>query len=243
MARRTAGLALIALLAIGFAACDPSTEDAAPRPTATPSTSAAPTPTREGPHECRGHEALPAQIDGDDRRDLVFHSFVDGVAKVGVCTGRGSYSSIAGLGQAETLAVVDVQNDGMDEIQFGSNTVAMNYYRFAVWVNGRLKVVSLSNGSAFQVHQGSPFPEEATYTFYRTSCEKTQLPFGDLFGDVVEVTVVRSEPTLGWHGIGYSVKGDRASPVSEKSREVPQRGRSIAEFGDEIFANCAPAPG
>ena len=242
MAKRALGLSLIALLTLCFVACDPSTEDASPRPSGTPSGSPVPTPEREGPHECRGHEALQAEVDGDDRPDLVFHSIVDGEARVGVCTGRGSFSSIAGLGQAEMLDVVDVQGDGIDEILFGSTTVAMEYLRFAVWVDDRLKVVSLSNGSAFQVHQGAPFPEEATYTFYRTSCERTRLPFGDLYGDVVEVTVVRSEPTLGWHGIGYSVKSDLASPVSEKSREVPQKGRSISEFGEELFANCAPAP-
>ena len=241
MAKRRLGLALIALLTLWSVACEPSEEDAAPRPSATPSGSAIPTPTREGSHECRGHEALPAEIDGDDRPDLVFHSFVDGEATVGVCTGRGSYSAIPGLGQAETLRVVDVQNDGIDEIQFGSNTVAMNYFRFAVWVGERLKVVALPNGSAFQVHQGAPFPEEATYTFYRTSCERTQLPFGDLYGDVVEVTVVRSQPTLGWHGIGYSVRRDLASPVSEKGGEVPRRGRSISDFGEELFGHCAPA--
>lgn len=242
MRARAIGLALVILCCLSFAACEPDAEEAAPRPRETPSGSPSPSsPAREGQHECRGNEALKAEIDGDGRPDFVFHSLVDGEATVGACTGRGSFSSIPGLGQAETLQVVDVQGDGEDEILFGSTAVAMQYFRFAVWIDDRLKVVALPNTSAFQVHQGAPFPEEATYTFFRTSCERTQLPYGDLYGDVVEVTVVRSEPTFGWNGTGYSVKGDRASPVSEKSGEVPRRGRSISEFGDELFGNCAPA--
>ena len=236
---RIAGALLV--LALGalsvVPACEPddTTEDDR---TVEATESPAPSPTTDLTSKCRGHDAIEASVDGDSLPDLVFSGPVRGEPTVGVCTGAGSYSDLPALGRGESLYVVDVQDDGTDEILFGSRSLLMEYSRFAVWRDDGLRVVSLPDGDPLEVHYGPQFPEEQPFTFYRTTCERTRLPY--VQGDVVEVTTVHEGKVFEWHATEYSVRGASATIIGEPSGEADVEGRSISDFGDQLFVRCAP---
>ena len=221
-------------------ACEPDevTDDRAVETTETPSPSPSRTRSTDAVLRCRGHEAVEASVDGDSLPDLVFSGLDRRQPTVGVCTGAGSYSDLPALGMGESLYVADVQDDGTDEILFGATSLLMEYIQFAVWKGNGLRVVSLPDGDPLQVHFGAQFPEEQPFTFYRTTCERTRLPY--VQGDVVEVTTVRAGDVFRWHATEYSIHGARASIIGEPRGASDVRGRSISGFGDELFVRCAP---
>jgi hypothetical protein len=240
LARRALSGELLALsLAILLSGACESDDVVEPRPS---ESSARPSSSISAPDEvletCRGRDALQADVDGDGRTDLVFHTTYHGAVRVGVCTATGAFDTLPGLGMGETLYIEDVQDDGRDEILFGSTSALMEYIRFATWEGDRVKPVLLPDGKPLLVHFGAAFPEEQPFTFYRTSCERTRLPY--VQGDVVEVTTVREDRVFRWHATEYSVRGDRASVIGEPRGDSDIRGRSISEFGEELFVRCDP---
>ena len=81
---------------------------------------------------------MTGHFDGDSARDFVYHEWGRKGARLGVCTDDGRHDAMAGAAQSESLALVDVEPDGRDEILFGGTGMTWTAYDVAVWRRGRL---------------------------------------------------------------------------------------------------------
>ncbi|MGI8520954.1 MAG: hypothetical protein ACR2MC_10205 [Actinomycetota bacterium] len=103
---------------------------------------------------CRNKETVFARVDDDELRDRVYHDWIRGGAVLGVCTGDGRTDQRPGAGMSEELQIVDVQEDGRDEILFGGNSCCAEYFDAAVFRKGKLRLVLRPKGEPLLLING-----------------------------------------------------------------------------------------
>ncbi len=84
--------------------------------------------TPRGDDSCKSKETLFAHVDDDRLRDRVYHDWIRKGAALGVCTGDRRTDPRPGAGMSELLRIIDVQNDGRDEILFGGTSILTRFY-------------------------------------------------------------------------------------------------------------------
>ncbi len=117
--------------------------------------------TPRGDDSCKSKETLFAHVDDDRLRDRVYHDWIRKGAALGVCTGDRRTDPRPGAGMSELLRIIDVQNDGRDEILFGGTSILTRFYDVALGgPKGFKKVVGLTLSSLksafFLKHGGNP---------------------------------------------------------------------------------------
>jgi hypothetical protein len=174
---------------------------------------------------CSRRYAQPADVDGDGRKDLVYHVVIGYHAVLGVCTASGREDRTQGVGMAEVLNIIDVEPDGRDEIFYGGTTVSSAGGYVAVFVNGALHRVRLAGGPplvwedglgpVFLVHNNRP--AGAAY-----GCEDTNHDGRD---ELVDVIVQRDRGAFRWVKRAYAITGSLARRTMLASGRVkPRRG-------------------
>ncbi|MDQ3877767.1 MAG: hypothetical protein M3290_05385 [Actinomycetota bacterium] len=168
---------------------------------------------------------MPADVDGDGITDAVYLDFMDDHAVLGVCTGSGISDSIPSEGQGEVLQIIDVDQDGKDEVFFGGTSIGASIDSIAEFVGGSIVRVRRSDGAPIIVVEGldpgilsSHHPAGAAF-----GCEDVD---GDGSPELASVTVSRSDGRFQWRRVDYDIAEGHASIVSRESghrRNRPKR--------------------
>lgn len=187
----------------------------------------------DDPTECLRRETVRADVDGDDLPDLVYHDFSQRQgAMVGVCTARGETDQIAGLGQAETLYIIDIEPDGQDEIFFGATGMASEGLNVAIFVSDGLRRVHLAGGRPLYLERGyRNFHGDMGLAY---GCEDT---VGVSDNELTQVVVTRRGRTFHWTKASYDLQRDRAVLVNNESGERRARG-DVAVAARRLTSEC-----
>lgn len=217
---------------------EPGSQD----PTSTTTTSSSPASMAEGPkagsdRSCFRQEPVSADVDGDSREDYVFHTWVKGRALLSVCTARGRNDSRPGLGQAEMLQIIDVNDDGRDEIFFGSNTCCMGELRIAVFIRGGLRLIRDSQTRGpLAMRQGIDIEShhEIGLAF---GCEDLD---GDGTRDIAQVKARAKGRRIYWKKVGFTLTAKEARRVgARRGSQSKVKGQSLQEVASQQTSECS----
>jgi hypothetical protein len=96
-----------------------------------------------------------AHVDDDELRDRVYHDLIRHRPVLGVCTGDGRTDRRPGAGMTELLRIIDVQEDGRDEILYGATLISSKNFYVAVFRRGKLHRVLRPKGKPLLLIKGS----------------------------------------------------------------------------------------
>lgn len=105
---------------------------------------------------CAHPGAVSADIDGDGTPDRVVHVFVEGAAVLRLCASSVGYQEIPGLGMAEQLKLVDIDEDAVFEVLYGATTAGAVGFQIAVVDEGSLSAITAQEGGPFLIQDGYP---------------------------------------------------------------------------------------
>jgi len=111
--------------------------------------------TPRGDDSCKSKKTLFAHVDDDRLRDRVYHDWIRKGAALGVCTGDRRTDQRPGAGMSELLRIIDVQNDGRDEIFFGGTSILTRFYDVVVFRKGKLRQVLRPKGEPLSLIEGT----------------------------------------------------------------------------------------
>lgn len=167
---------------------------------------------------CEAEDAVRADIDGDGLEDRAYHRWATSTAeaRVGVCTAAGIRDEIDGAGQAEgVFEAFDLEPDGRFELAFGATTVNQRLTSLAVFVAGRLEVVSLpAAGDPLVLAEG---PVDDT-TAQAWGCEPSP---GSEARRLVQVRIRHHGADAEWTRTSYSLEGAVARPAGVEAKSGP----------------------
>lgn len=183
--------------------------------------------------ECLRRETVRADVDGDDLPDLVYHDYLKRGAVLGVCTARGEVDRMMGAGQTEILEIIDVEEDGRDEIFFGGNTCCVGIVSVAVFRTGKLWAIRLSDGNELLLEEGFG-PHHGNPAGFAYGCEDT---VGGSNKELTQVVVTRRGRAFYWTKVSYDLRRDRAVLVNNESGERRARG-DVALAARRLTSEC-----
>lgn len=218
---------LVGAAAVGLASCSVAPESRQP----TSSTDAGDPGFAQSCPIDEEHGGALADVDGDGRMDRVSHYWDDenGAALV-VCTAEGSVSRIQGMGQAESMELLDVDGDGAAEILFGATSAQGHGAKIARWHNGELVAIHTSDGEPLLLHSGGggDYDDELGWAEYSAfGCEAARRDGGtDLIQGVAKRTGRGYRTTL----TTYTIRETRATPAVEQTGEAKNVDEWLSEF-------------
>jgi hypothetical protein len=109
-----------------------------------------------GDSRCSDKSAATGDVDGDGKPDRVVHLYVNGSAVLRVCASSVGYQELPGVGQAQYLALADIDADHVDEIFYGATTAGTRSVQVGRVVKRTLTAVSTKNGQALVLTDGFP---------------------------------------------------------------------------------------
>jgi hypothetical protein len=181
---------------------------------------------------CAGRSTIPADVDGDGVRDLVYHDWIDDRAVLGLCLGSGATGTMEGAGQTEVLGVADVNADGGDEILYGGTSVSAAFIDMAVWIDGALHQVMLPNGEPLMLVDGAEIGDRTTASAF--GCDG---PDGG--GDISLVTVQEGRDGLTWLRVDYALDAATVTEIDSESGTAP--GAADVETMQDLARSLASA--
>lgn len=191
---------------------------------------------------CLEKETVQADVDGDGLPDLVYHDWIRDRAVLGVCTAVGDNDRMRGEGQAELLQIIDIEQDGRDEIFFGGTTVGAKIAAIAVF-NDELQRVRLRNRGTLLVVDGL---DPGIWSRHD--------PAGAAFGckdvdedghrELIQVSVRPQGPAFRWISRAFSIEGavaTRAMQRTGRAENVPNKPdeREVMEIARGLVKPCS----
>ncbi len=231
--------ALVLLVLMTFASCTEERGTPSNEVTVAES-SVAPSPSQTISRRCHGNEGDTADVDGDGRGDLVYHAWVKGRARVGVCLGDGRSDAIPGVGQAETMMVLREDAVDRDVILFGATGMTENAHRLALWRSGRLVVVhDARTNQPLEARAGIDYQTGISWAWGWDCRINVPGSGADVHGALVQVRVKREHGELRWGARGYDWRNTRLATSGSSSRGSVENGDPL-EFANRLIGDCRP---
>jgi hypothetical protein len=193
------------------------------------------------PKAGRRRETVRADVDGDDVRDWVYHDWIRGAAILGVCTGDGRADRMTGSGMTELLEIIDVHENGRNEIFYGGTSAIARYLNIAVFRRGSLRRVLRPRRRPLVLIDGIELAErggtERPIGGGAFGCQDTA---GDRTKELVQVTAWRKAPNsriFRWKRKSFSIKRAVATGVLVESGRKRARGDEF-EVATSLVARC-----
>lgn len=195
----------------------------------------------EIPRKCRKRQPIKGHVDIDQKRDYVYHDWLNHDARLGVCTGSGREDRIRGEAQAELLSLVDVEPDGRDEILYGGTTMRAAISYVAVFRKGRLVRVKTSDDRLVVVDGlDEGFIKNKRPTGAAFGCQDT---VGNGEDELVQAIVFPKQQRFRWVKRSYQFKNRMALEVAKKSGSFhndPDKRNSdeVRHLAQTLIADC-----
>ena len=190
---------------------------------------------------CPSTKGERADIDGDGRPELVYHSWVKGRAQVGVCFSDGRNASRPGLGQAETMIVLHEDEVDHDVILFGATGIRETVYRLAIWKADQLRIVrDARTNQPLEARVGLD-PQTGIAWAMGWDCDRIKAPGtgGEVHGTFVQVKVKKEGGGLKWSSRGYNWRNTDLA-TNDSSREGFVEKIDPLVFAAQLVEDCAP---
>ena len=185
---------------------------------------------------CDDPAAVTADIDGDGTPDRVIHLFVDGAAALRLCASAVGYQELPGLGMAEQLVVIDIDEDGTSDVLYGATTAGSAGYQVAVVHNGVLATVTAPGGDAFLIEDGFPEGFPPAGPRYAFGCDDRN---EDGTRDLVTMTATANPTGIEVSGTAWTFAGTTVSEMAGFSGGMSDYD-DLATALDEAVAKWAP---
>ncbi len=195
----------------------------------------------ESTADCPSQDGAFADVDGDGVDEFVYHSWVNGAARVGVCFRDGKNDSIAGIGQAESLMVLHEEVVDRDVLLFGATGMRESVHRLAIWKTGRLRlVVSALTNRPLEARAGVDAQSEIAWA-WGWNCDRIEAPGAgsEVHGTFVQVRVERSDGRLLWRAHGYNWRNTRVATSDSSRRGSIESGDPLV-IANRMIDGCSP---